>query len=76
MTEAGSSMIEPTTCQAFYDDDRQRLAEEIVEALQAQAQGCRVTRNATGEHCVAGFVNIAKLAQALKRVVVEVTMMD
>ena len=39
-------MIEPTTCQPFYVDDRQRLAEEIVDAL--KAQGYRVTKNAVG----------------------------
>jgi hypothetical protein len=68
-------MIGPT-CQPHYVRDRKSLEEEIVTALQAQSQGCRITRNAVGDHCCAGFVNITKLAQALRRVVIEVTMMD
>ena len=67
-------MIEPTTCQPFYVDDRQRLAEEIVDAL--KAQGYRVTKNAVGDHSCAGPVNVTRLAEALRRVVVRVTMMD
>jgi hypothetical protein len=51
------------TCQPMYVRDRKRVEEEIVEALEAQSQGCRITRNAVGDHCVAGFVNITKLAQ-------------
>ena len=39
-------------------------------------QGYRITKNAVGDHCVAGFVNIARLSEALRRVVVRVTMMD
>ena len=34
--------LEPVTCGPFYDDDRKRLAEEIVDAL--KAQGYRVTK--------------------------------
>jgi hypothetical protein len=64
------------TCGPFYIRDWRRLEDEIVTALQAQAQGCRITKNAVGDHCVAGFVNIAKLAEALRRVVIEVTMLD
>ena len=64
------------TCQPAYVRDRKRVEEEIVEALQAQAQGCRITKNAKGDHYVAGFVNITKLAQSLRRMVIEVTMMD
>jgi hypothetical protein len=62
------------TCGPCYIRDRQRLEEELVTAL--QAQGHHIRKNAIGDHCVAGFVNIAKLAEALKRVVIEVTMMD
>jgi hypothetical protein len=50
------------------------LEDEIVGAL--KKQGYRITKNAVGDHCVAGFVNIARLAEALKRAVVRVTMMD
>ena len=53
-------MIEATTCQPFYDDDRQRLAEEIVDAL--KAQGCRITKDGVGDHCCAnadGWSNIS-----------------
>jgi hypothetical protein len=50
------------------------LEDEIVTAL--KKQGYPVTKNAVGDHCVAGFVNIARLSEALKRVVVRVTMMD
>ena len=63
-----------TTCQPFYDDDRQRLATETVDAL--KAQGYRVTKNAVGDHSVTGPVNITRLAEALRRVVVRVSMMD
>lgn len=66
--------LEETTCQHFYDDDRQRLSEEIVDAL--KAQGYRVTKNAVGDHSCAGPVNITRLAEALRRVVVRVTLMD
>jgi hypothetical protein len=62
------------TCGPCYIRDRRRLEDEIVTAL--QKQGHHVRKNAVGDHCVAGFVNIAKLAEALKRVVIEVTMMD
>jgi hypothetical protein len=65
-----------TTCGPGYIRDWRRLEYELVTALEAQAQGCRITKNAVGEHCVAGFVNIAKLAQSLRRVVIEVTMLD
>jgi hypothetical protein len=50
------------------------LEAEIVTAL--EAQGYHVRKNAVGDHCVAGFVNIAQLAQALRRVVVKVSMTD
>ena len=62
------------TCQPAYVSDRWILAEEIVDAL--KAQGYRVTKNAIGDHSVAGPVNITRLAEALRRVVVRVTMMD
>ena len=65
---------EPTTCGPFYDDDRRKVAEEIVDAL--KEQGYRVTKNAVGDHSCAGPVNITRLAEALRRVVVRVTMMD
>jgi hypothetical protein len=64
------------TCQPFYVRDRKRVEEEIVDALEAQSQGCRITKNAVGDHCCAGFVNVTKLAQGLRRVVIEVTMLD
>ena len=51
-----------------------RLAEEIVDAL--KEQGYRVTKNAVGDHSCAGPVNITRLAEALRRVVVRVSMMD
>ena len=51
-----------------------KVAEEIVDAL--KEQGYRVTKNAVGDHSCAGPVNITRLAEALKRVVVRVTMMD
>ena len=70
----GSPMIEPTTCQPFYVDDRRKVEDEIVTAL--KAQGYRVTKNAVGDHSCAGPVNITRLAEALKRVVVRVTMLD
>jgi hypothetical protein len=66
--------LEETTCQPFYDQDRGRLAMEIVDTL--KAQGYRITENAVGDHSCAGPVNITRLAEALKRVVVRVTMMD
>jgi hypothetical protein len=66
--------LETTTCGPFYDDDRWLLAEEIVDAL--KAQGYRVTKNAVGDHSCAGPVNITRLAEALRRVVVRITMMD
>ena len=62
------------TCQPFYVRDRKRLEEEIVDAL--KAQGYRVTKNAVGDHSCAGPVNVTRLAEALRRVVVRVTMMD
>jgi hypothetical protein len=71
----GSSMCELSdTCQPFYDDDRRKLAEEIATAL--KAQGYRVTKNAVGDHSCAGPVNVTRLAEALNRVVVRVTMLD
>ena len=63
-----------TTCQPFYDDDRRKLADEIATAL--KEQGYRVTKNAVGDHSCAGPVNITRLAEALRRVVVRVSMMD
>ena len=63
-----------TTCQPMIVRDRQHLEDEIVIAL--EAQGSRITTNAVGEHWTFGRVNITKLAQDLKRVVIEVTMMD
>jgi hypothetical protein len=65
---------EPTTCGPFYVSDWRMLEAEIVTAL--EAQGYHVRKNAVGDHCVAGFVNIAQLAQALRRVVVKVSMTD
>jgi hypothetical protein len=65
-----------TTCGPMYVRDWRRLEDEIVTALQTQAQGYRITKNAVGEHCVAGFVNITWLAQSPRRVVIEVTMLD
>jgi hypothetical protein len=62
------------TCQPMYVSDWRKLEDEIVTAL--EAQGHHIRKNAVGEHCVAGFVNIAKVAQGLRRVVVRVTMMD
>jgi hypothetical protein len=62
------------TCQPMYVSDPQRVEEEIVTAL--KAQGYRVTKNAIGDHSCAGPVNITRLAEALKRVVIRVTMMD
>ena len=67
-------MCKSVTCQPMYIDDRRRLEDEIVVAL--KKQGYRITKNAVGDHCVAGFVNIARLSEALRRVVVRVTMMD
>jgi hypothetical protein len=58
----------------MYVDDPRRLEDEIVTAL--KKQGYWISKNAVGDHCVAGFVNIARLAEALRRVVVRVTMMD
>jgi hypothetical protein len=66
--------LEETTCGPFYDDDRRKLADEIVDAL--KAQGYRVTKNAVGDNSCAGPVNVTRLAEALKRVVVRVSMMD
>ena len=65
---------EVTTCGPFYVDDRRKVEEEIVDAL--KAQGYRVTKNAVGDHSCAGPVNVMRLAEALRRVVVRVTMMD
>ena len=62
------------TCQPMYVSDPRRVEEEIVDTL--KAQGYRVTKNAIGDHCAAGPVNITRLAEALKRVVIRVTMMD
>ena len=61
------------TCQPAYVSDWRMLEREIVTALKAQAQGHHIR---VGENCVAGFVNIAHLAQALRRVVVRVTFND
>jgi hypothetical protein len=76
MSREGRSMktYEETTCGPAYIDDPRRLEEEIVTAL--KKQGYRITKNAIGDNCVAGFVNIARLAEALRRVVVRITMMD
>jgi hypothetical protein len=62
------------TCQPMYVGDWRKLENEIVTAL--QEQGHHIRKNAVGEHCVAGFVNITWLAQSLRRVVIEVTMLD
>ena len=66
--------MEETTCQPYYVSDPRKVEDEIVDAL--KAQGYRVTKNAVGDHCAAGPVNITSLAEALKRVVIRVTMMD
>jgi hypothetical protein len=50
------------------------VEEEIVDAL--KEQGYRVTKNAVGDHSCAGPVNVTRLAEALRRVVVGVSMMD
>jgi hypothetical protein len=47
---------------------------EIVDV--PKEQGYRIAKNAVGDHSCAGPVNITRLAEALKRVVVRVTMMD
>ena len=65
---------EETTCGPFYVDDRRKVEEEIVDAL--KEQGYRVTKNAVGDHSCAGPVNVTRLAEALRRVVVRVSMMD
>jgi hypothetical protein len=62
------------TCGPMYVRDWRKLEDEIVTAL--QKQGYRITKNAIGDLCCEGPVNIARLAQSLKRVVVRVTMMD
>jgi hypothetical protein len=62
------------TCGPFYVDDRRKLADEIATAL--EKQGYRVTKNAVGDHSCAGPVNVTRLAGALRRVVVRVSMMD
>jgi hypothetical protein len=62
------------TCQPAYVSDPRRVEDEIVTAL--KAQGYRVTKNAIGDHSCVAPVNITRLAEALKRVVVRVTMMD
>ena len=67
-------MREPTTCGPFYVSDPRRLADEMVSAL--KAQGYRITTNAIGDYSAAGPVNITRLAEALRRVVVRITMMD
>jgi hypothetical protein len=67
-------MCEQTTCGPMYVSDPRRLQDEIVTAL--QKQGYRITKNAIGDYCCEGPVNIARLAEGLKRVVVRVTMMD
>jgi hypothetical protein len=46
----------------------------MVSAL--KAQGYRITTNAIGDYSAAGPVNITRLAEALRRVVVRITMMD
>ena len=65
---------EETTCGPFYVDDRRKVEEEIVDAL--KEQGYRVTKNAVGDHSCDGPVNVTSLAEALRRVVVGVSMMD
>jgi hypothetical protein len=65
---------EETTCGPFYVDDRRKVEEEIVDAL--KEQGYRVTKNAVGDHSCAGPVNVTRLAEALRRVVVRVSVMD
>ena len=62
------------TTKALADQGFRSCEDEIVVAL--KKQGYRITKNAVGDHCVAGFVNIARLSEALRRVVVRVTMMD
>ena len=62
------------TCQPMYIDDPKRLEDEIVTAL--KKQGYRISKNAVGDHCATGPVNITRLAEVLRRVVVRVTMMD
>ena len=44
--------LEIVTCGPFYDDDRRKVEEEIVDAL--KEQGYRVTKNAVGDHSCAG----------------------
>jgi hypothetical protein len=56
------------TCQPMYVCDWRKLEGEIVTAL--QEQGYRISKNADGDLCCEQ-VNIAKLAQGLKRVVVK-----
>jgi hypothetical protein len=58
----------------MYISDPRRLEDEMVTAL--KAQGYRITKNAIGDHCATGPVNITRLAEALRRVVVRVTLMD
>ena len=70
----GEMKPEETTCGPFYVDDRRKVEEEIVDAL--KEQGYRVTKNAVGDHSCAGPVNVTRLAEALRRVVVGVSMMD
>ena len=62
------------TCGPMYVSDWRRLEDEIVTAL--QAQGHHVRKNAVGDHSCAGPVNVTRLAEAMKRVVVRVSMMD
>ena len=69
-------MREWMTCQPAYVSDRRSLERKIVTAL--EAQGCRITTNAIGDHSAAGPVNITMLAQSLvlRRVFIEVTFND
>jgi hypothetical protein len=53
----------------MYVSDWQKLEGEIVTAL--QEQGYRISKDADGDLCCEGPVNIAKLAQSLRRVVIE-----
>jgi hypothetical protein len=56
----------------MYVSDWRKLEDELV--IRLQEQGYLISKNADGELCCKGHVNIAKLAQALKRVVVRMTL--
>jgi hypothetical protein len=58
----------------MYVSDWRKLEDEIVTAL--QEQGYSISKNADGDLCCEGQVNITRLAQALKRVVIEATILD